>query len=84
MTCNLRFAIMRPVGGAAWKTRTDTAARMTTDEMQVKTLEDDQPHKRVREEVLRQNQTGREETEIWKDGKQRELRAYEKREEETV
>ena len=47
MTCNLRFDIMRPVGGAAWKTRIDTAARMTTEEMQVKTPEDDQPRKEV-------------------------------------
>lgn len=84
MTCNLRFVIMKPVGGAAWKTRIDMAARMTIEEMQVKILEDDQLRKKVREEVLRQNQTGRKETEIWKDGRQRELRVYEKRKEETV
>ena len=32
MTCILRFVIMGPVGGAAWKTEEEVAAHMKTEE----------------------------------------------------
>ena len=32
MTCILRFVIMCPVGGAAWKTEEEVAAHMKTEE----------------------------------------------------